>query len=132
MAEERLRIGGLMRCCTGTWEKARNEGALTGQTSLGCQYCSGGMQKADDGIWEWDRDYVKDAKQVQEEKEEKKEREPLKFRVMSWIPVELDESVESYDTFDEARADRNQVQEMQPENKYEVQVWINGEWMHYE
>jgi len=54
----------------------------------------------------------------------------MKYRVMSWIPVEPDDEVASTtDVLDEAIADLHQAMDMQPENKYEVQRQNeDGEW----
>lgn len=54
-ANERLpvRIGGLMRCCTGTL--AEYGGPEDEGTVLPCKWCSSSMIVRD-GAWEWNRD----------------------------------------------------------------------------
>ncbi len=52
---EELAIGGLMRCCTGTWSKAMQaqpDGHADGDT-LPCEHCSSRMIRLK-GVWRWD------------------------------------------------------------------------------
>lgn len=56
MSKERLAIGGLMRCCTGTWDKAiqeRPDGHTDGD-ELPCEHCDSRMVRTE-GVWRWDR-----------------------------------------------------------------------------
>lgn len=50
MGKLNIRIGGLMRCCTGTlydYDGEEKEGTI-----LKCKYCSESM-RVRDGCWEW-------------------------------------------------------------------------------
>lgn len=56
--ETRIRIGGLLRCCTFSLEETDRSGELPTEPGEGvdCNYCKNPMRLADDGVWEWDRD----------------------------------------------------------------------------
>lgn len=51
--ERRVRTGGLMRCCTQTLCDSTEPSNVLDR--LNCQYCSGVMMVARDGVWEWDQ-----------------------------------------------------------------------------
>lgn len=54
MPSAQLRMGGLMRCCIGTWQVAEKPTEI-GRV-LQCQYSDGPLHRmilAPDGVWEW-------------------------------------------------------------------------------
>jgi hypothetical protein len=54
---ERLRPGGLMRCCTATLaEHIEVGGPVAVGDILPCKHCSSSMRIAADGVWEWNHD----------------------------------------------------------------------------